>query len=231
MNLEESDLGLQIQTDKYHVFFGNKKASIEILKSKFSDYQFLRVKQTHSSFVVLASTEVKEADAHYTDKKNLALVVSTADCVPILIHDRISNMVGSVHAGWKGVANKILPNAIIEFAKKGVKIENCHFFVGPHILQKSFEVEIEVKEQLKQSLANPSDFESLYQSNQIGNKEKFYVNLQSVLQSQILDMGGSKAQITKSEIDTKTNFNWHSFRRDKADSGRNISFIVSLVKK
>ena len=51
-------------------------------------------------------------DALITHLSGLALVVSTADCLPILIHDPIRRAVAAVHAGWRGTAKRIAARAL-----------------------------------------------------------------------------------------------------------------------
>jgi YfiH family protein len=229
MTLSETNLGLEIKTERHHIFFGNRDVDLDLLKTNYLNYQFLRIKQTHSAITVEASPQLRDADAHFTNKKNCALVIATADCLPVLIYDKKSSFVASIHAGWKGVANRILPIAIAELTKKGLNSKNFVFFIGPHIAQNSFEVEVDVANQLRDSISVTSDFNKFSYSKKTDGTEKFYINLKSLIQEQILEMGGVEDQIISSMTDTKTNSNWHSYRRDKSASGRNLSFIVSLV--
>ena len=65
-----------------------------------------------------------KADAIITNQEKLPIGILTADCVPILIYDNISNTIAAVHAGWKG-AYKGIVNKVINFMlKKGCKKEN-----------------------------------------------------------------------------------------------------------
>lgn len=227
MQIVNSHLGLEIKTDRYYAFFGNKNANLDLLKKKFPEYQFFRIKQTHSNIALEADVEMRDADAHYTKVNNSALLIATADCAPILIYDTRTCLIASVHAGWKGVATRILPLTIAALIKKGASIKDCLIYIGPHILQNSFEVEAEVRDQLQVSLLSPSKFEEFCFSKKIEGQEKYYVNLKAILLEQILEMGGIFDQVASVDIDTKSNLDWHSFRRDKANSGRNLSFIVA----
>lgn len=53
---------------------------------------------------------VTDYDALITDQERLALVVTAADCVPILLYDPVRRAIGAVHAGWRstvlGIAGK-----------------------------------------------------------------------------------------------------------------------------
>ena len=52
------------------------------------------------------------ADALITDAASLPLVVSSADCGILLLHDPVSGAVGAVHAGWRGCAGGIVERAV-----------------------------------------------------------------------------------------------------------------------
>ena len=81
-------------------------------------------------------------DAQITNVKNLPLIVYTADCVPILLVDPVSKVIGSVHAGWRGTVAGIA-------AKTGEKMvevygclpENIHAAIGPSIGPDNYEVD------------------------------------------------------------------------------------------
>ena len=64
--------------------------------------------------------ERAEFDALITDLPGLALVVSTADCLPILIHDPVRRAVAAVHAGWRGTAKRIAAQALAAM-RRGVR--------------------------------------------------------------------------------------------------------------
>ena len=44
----------------------------------------------------------------------MAISVLTADCVPIILYDEINNVIGCIHAGWKGALCGIIENTINE---------------------------------------------------------------------------------------------------------------------
>ena len=48
-------------------------------------------------------------------QNKLILKISTADCIPIFLYDEILGVYGLLHAGWKGVVNKIHLNAALVF--------------------------------------------------------------------------------------------------------------------
>ena len=86
--------------------------------------------QTHSNKVVVINEENKHiqkinSDALVTSQKNIAISVLTADCVPILIYDEVNQIIGSIHAGWKGALSGIIENTLDQIIKisKNAKID------------------------------------------------------------------------------------------------------------
>src|SRR5262249_20800363 len=55
---------------------------------------------------------VGECDALATDHAGAALVVQTADCVPILLASATHGVVGAAHAGWRGSARNVAGAAV-----------------------------------------------------------------------------------------------------------------------
>ena len=97
------------------------------------------MKQTHSNVVLeINKSGIYEADALVTSKKNLMLVVSTADCMPVVLSDNIK--VGIIHIGWKGIENKIFFNTIKKFNNKKLKIS-----IGPHAKSCCYEIQNDLK--------------------------------------------------------------------------------------
>ena len=100
--------------------------------------------QTHSTRVVAAdAAQVLDADASWSQTPDLAALVMTADCLPVLFCDRAGTKVAAAHAGWRGLAGGILENTV-----QTLDIEPCALlaWLGPAIGPASFEVGGEVRE-------------------------------------------------------------------------------------
>jgi len=75
-----------------------------------------------------------ECDALVTDTPGLPLAVFSADCVPILLYDPVHNVIGAVHAGWRGTALGIVRHAVMLMAYKyGARPADLRAAVGPAI--------------------------------------------------------------------------------------------------
>jgi len=93
-----------------------------------------------------AHGERPKADAAISDAPDVALVVRSADCVPLLIADARTGAVGAVHAGWRGTAARTAVTAIDEMQRQfgsqpadlvvaiGPAIGPCCYEVGPDVV-------------------------------------------------------------------------------------------------
>lgn len=85
------------------------------------------------------------ADALITDVPDLPLVVFSADCGILLLHDPVTACVGAVHAGWRGCAAGIVEKTVRELGRVyGARPEDLRCAVGPCIGQCCFETDGDV---------------------------------------------------------------------------------------
>lgn len=219
-NFETTDIGLSSKTSNLSLFFGNKNSSVDAIQKKFPELRPQRIRQTHSDTVIQASNQIHEADAHFSADQKMALLISTADCLPVLIYCSETKRVAAAHAGWKGVANQIVLKTLRKLAETGSVEKKFELWIGPHILQGSFEIDFDVLKQLQTSSYNLSQEQYSYEKD-----SKYYVDLNQIVFSQIAQVAHPDSVVNCIEVDTKTDLNFWSFRRDKDKAGRNLSFI------
>ncbi len=222
IQIKEFSLGFEIQGQNYFAFFGKKSATLEQLTTAYPNFKFRQLKQTHSDICIESQpgSENIEADAHWTIDKNIALVIRTADCIPALLYDHEKKLVLAVHAGWRGVENQIILKAL-----RSLKISQpMDLLIGPHIRQNSFEIDnLEIKNQILASGWIKETDCSFSKNN------KFYIDLERIFLSQIEQTAQlEQAHLLSLGYDTKTDSNFHSYRRDQSNAGRNLSFIVKI---
>lgn len=75
MKVSKTLLGTVIETGKYLVFFGNRNAQLLPLQNEYPEFNFLKIKQTHSDCIVEASEALVEADSHWRQEKNRPLLL------------------------------------------------------------------------------------------------------------------------------------------------------------
>ena len=85
-------------------------------------------------------------DALLTRQSGVALLVRTADCLPLVIADPSRGVVGIVHAGWRGLAAELPLRTIMAFRQLyhsapgalrvgiGPAIRSCCYEVGPEFV-------------------------------------------------------------------------------------------------
>ena len=205
------------------VFFGNTQDSLNSIQAKHPSLTLKKIFQTHSDRVVEASDEVFEADAHYTAEANSALLIATADCLPIMVYCRQTRRVAAIHAGWRGIANRIAEKTLQKLIDSGSTKKEFQIWVGPHILQNSFEIDQDAYELLVSAQSGLAESEFAYRAN-----SKYYVALKKILESQVENAAPGTANLLILDIDTKTNSDYYSYRRDQT-KGRNLSFICLLT--
>jgi YfiH family protein len=94
-----------------------------------------------------------EYDALVTGLPGLALTVSTADCLPILIADPRRRAVAAVHAGWRSTVRRIPERALGALRERyGTHPGDCVAALGPGIRGCCYEVDAPVIEPLARAL-------------------------------------------------------------------------------
>lgn len=165
-------------------------------------------------------------DALYTREENLLLGVFHADCVPILLHDPIENIICAIHSGWMGTIQQITTHALqVLIDIEGCKPSQIEAYIGPAIAFSSFEVGMEVVEQVQKLPFDTSSYICLKDNGKalVDNKG---LNYQMLLHAGLLD---EHIMIDKNDT-FQENDAFFSYRRDK-HCGRHLSFIVRPSQK
>ena len=93
------------------------------------------------------------ADALITAVPGIPLVVFSADCNVILLHDPVRRVVGAAHAGWRGTAAGIAGKTVRAMCEAyGCTPADIRAAVGPAIGQCCFETDGDVPEALRRAL-------------------------------------------------------------------------------
>jgi YfiH family protein len=138
----------------------------EILEQQARSY---RVKQVHGN-TVLSTVQVQQqddlaaADGLFTHTSQESVWVASADCTPVLIADPNTGKVAAVHAGWRGTAQRIVPEAIACLQNQGSQLEDLRIALGPAISGPVYQVTEAVAAEVGLSLVeNPEtkDIESI----------------------------------------------------------------------
>lgn len=89
----------------------------------------------------------EQADASVSDDPALLLVVSAADCFPVLFHDRRSGAVGAAHCGWRGTVDHLAGAVVIRMRQLfGTDPADLEVAIGQGIMGGCYQVSREVGE-------------------------------------------------------------------------------------
>jgi hypothetical protein len=110
------------------------------------------LRQIHSGTVREATPacgdRFDEGDALISAQPGVIVGIRTADCVPILLADQRTRAVAAAHAGWRGTAQNIAGSVVNEMRKRfGSRVEDLHAAVGPSIGPCCYEVGADVARQ------------------------------------------------------------------------------------
>ena len=180
--------------------------------------------QTHSNKVVeIKQTNLNKkitADAMITKLKGIALGVLTADCVPIILYDLKNDIVGCIHAGWRGAFLNIIKNTINKIKK--INSDNqIYASIGPCLGQKNYEVDLK----FYKKFINDSSKNKKYFRNK-NNKKKLF-NLRKYVSDKLIQLKVKVDHVKRDTYAEKSNFFSYrrSFKLRQKDYGRCISIV------
>lgn len=168
--------------------------------------------QVHGDKVVNVSSpgSYDQTDGLVTRIPGIALVVQTADCLPVYIYDPTHQAVGMIHAGWKGTVLKISSKAVREMERHfGTKPEDIKIFLGPSIGPCCYEVGRDVARR----------FSAKYIS---GGR----LNLWKSNKDQLVEVGVRPERIMTSRLCTVCHAEWFfSHRASSGQTGRMMAIL------
>jgi len=156
------------------------------------------------------------ADASWTQANNVVSVVMTADCLPILVTDNEGTCVAAIHAGWKGLADKIVTKTIHSMP---VEPKNLMAWIGPAISVKYFEVGQEVFDAF---VGKQSECEQFFHSTNMKHG-KYLADLPGLVRYELKNLGIN--QVYQSNLCSfEDSEQFFSYRRE-GKTGRMASMI------
>jgi YfiH family protein len=109
--------------------------------------------QVHGPDVVIASEgagddrdRMARADGLVTTCPGLGLSILTADCLPLLLVDNDSAVIGACHAGWRGAAAGIVTRTVSTMRTAGAGTITA--LIGPTIRQTSYQIGVEMRDEV-----------------------------------------------------------------------------------
>jgi YfiH family protein len=181
------------------------------------------MQQVHGNHVVIVTNtndlQIPETDGIITKQKHIPLAVVTADCLPVLFYDTKKEIIGAAHAGYKGIAKRIIRQMLSKFQELGSKPEDITVSVGPGIGICCYAVGQDRIELFQKTFP---EYHGYYRKE--GNQ--YFLDLKKLALLQLLQEGIAEKQIEIADICTVDSVSeFHSYRKEGEQSGRFVSII------
>lgn len=145
----DANIAMHVGDKREHVS-ANRAALADLISA---DAKLHWLEQVHGCDVISPAADAQRpspssprvADGWYSDKVGEALVIMSADCLPLLLCNSAGTEIAALHAGWRGVANNILQHGVRRFKSSPADLL---LWIGPGISFDHFTVGTEVREQL-----------------------------------------------------------------------------------
>ena len=215
------NLGLHVGDDATQV----EKNRQQLLNYLPSNTKIQWLEQVHGHHVHLAKTYSPTpiiADAQYSQTKNLALAIMTADCLPILLASHNGKEIAAIHGGWRPLVQNIIAKTLSCFSTQP---EQITAWLGPCIGDEVFEVGADVYQAFVQCDAIFEQAFKLISPSQTINKAtaKYLANLALLATIQLQQLG-IKNIINQSVCTYSNPADFFSYRRENI-TGRMASII------
>ena len=167
-------------------------------QEEFNLINLTRNSQIHSSIVNKIDEnnigQRIEGDALITDIPQVPLLILTADCVPVVIIDKVNKAIGVAHAGWRKNYNS--------------NPEDLVCVIGPSIGPCCYEVSKELVEKFNINLANHAGKFDIIKDN------KYYLDLWKINELTLKDCKVKEENIINLQICTNCNHDkFYSYRK------------------
>lgn len=170
----------------------------------------------HPQTAQLLSFLPRQGDALVTSEVGHALIMMTADCLPVVLGNAAGTEIANLHAGWRGLAAGIIENTVAQ-----MHCAPTWAWLGAAISQKHFEVGAEVRAAF---LARHPQLAFAFRD---ASEHKFYADLYAIAGYILAQLGVrqilggtacSYADASQGQHD------YYSYRRDAA-SGRMATYV------
>ncbi|MGA7953613.1 MAG: peptidoglycan editing factor PgeF [Gloeobacterales cyanobacterium] len=124
----------------------------------YPEDQAYHLTQIHSALVFDAEnvTAGLQGDGLVSATPGITAWAKSADCVPALLLDPECSVVAAVHAGWRGTAAQILPQAIQQMILRGARPERIRVALGPAISGDYYPVHQTVAKEVVKTILHPA---------------------------------------------------------------------------
>ena len=204
-----------------------------LCKENEMDYKsIVKARQAHTDNITNIQTiddnneidTINPTDGLITDKKNIILATTNADCILLLFFDPVRRVIANTHSGWKGTLQEISVKTVNKMKQDfGCNLKDIIVCMLPSIRKCHFEVDQEVYQMFYNQFKKLENLDEFITK----NKDKWNIDTVSI-NKKILEQAGILPQnIEDSEICSVCNQNIiHSFRAE----GKAYGLATALIE-
>lgn len=227
----------EIPKEEYEKAINDYKKLCDRINTNYLDV--VKTNQEHTSNIQIVDKKIniksmdinlekyKNTDGLITNKKNLILSTTNADCILMIFLDPVTKTIANVHSGWKGTVQRIS----VKIVEKMIKEFNCNpkdiiCCICPSIRKCHFEVSLDVKEMFEKEFVDLQIGKNTDIMEKQKGQEKW--NIDTVLINKIiLERAGLKEEnIIDSGICSVCNSDLvHSYRVERQGYGLGTALI------
>ena len=155
-----------------------------------------------------------DTDALITDRRRLPLAIFTADCLPVFLYDAQKQVIGLVHAGWRGTKENIIGKTVQAMMKQYHCLpDDIYAGFGPAIRSCCYQV--------------GEEFTDVFKHGLVCRDGSSYLDLVKINREQLLRREVKRANIFDSSICTACgNDSYFSYRREGSSCGRGMAVLM-----
>jgi YfiH family protein len=205
--------------DDPDLVYENRRRVLESLGLEHSHWLMPKIVHSNRAIVVDDKSDQRmvaheEADALITCASSIAVGVTYADCLPLLLSSLDGEIIAAIHAGWRGIKSGIIKNTVRAI---NTQFGSCVLMaaIGPAISQAGFIVTGEVLNYFKEHWPQFT----------IDQETKGHVDLKAIAIKQLQDNGVVKVESVGGYTDLDQE-RYYSSRRDNGVTGRHLAIIV-----
>lgn len=165
-------------------------------------------------------------DGLITNKKDIILATTNADCILMLFFDPQKKVIANVHSGWKGTLQEISIEAVKKMKEEySCNAEDIMCFICPSIRKCHFEVDQEVKDLFYNKFKKLYNIEEIIEENK--EKNKWHIDTVLINRTILKQEGLKEENIIDSGLCSVCNSDIiHSFRVEKEGYGLETALIA-----
>ncbi len=168
----------------------------------------------------------EKADGAVSDDPATLLVVSVADCLPVLLHDPVTGAVGAAHCGWRGTVAGLAASVVQRMERDfGSRPPDLRILFGPGVAGACYQVGPEVVERFR---AAGFPDKVAWPDAEAG---KYRLDIKAANRWNLEQAGVPAGNIVDSGLCTHCQpERFYSYRRDEGVTGRHWAFISAAPR-